>query len=177
MIRFGVENIFRDPVTAAAIVGTGFSVGGSIYSGVQTNNSARREAKYIQQQGQIALEQSKKDAEIEAFNQRQAIGNQRLAFLANGVSLEGSPMLITQQSEKFGQQSVDAILAQGANQADLANHKAKIMKSEGRAALIGGILQGTSSALTGGAQMKKAGMFDPTTSTGKSSYTPARQDF
>lgn len=158
MIRFGPENIYRDPVTAMAVVGIGASAGGSIFSGISADKAAKEEAKLIRRQGGIALEESQKEAEIEAYNQRQAIGRQKLAFLANGVTLEGSPMLVIKENRKFGQESVDAILKRGVEEKELADKRADQTKKAGRAALISGGLGAVGSIFSGVSGLNKTSL-------------------
>ena len=129
------------------------SAAGSIYSGFAANSAANSEASLQRQQGEIAASEAQVNAKNEAFNQTQAVQNQRLAFLANGVTLEGSPALVLEESKKYGQGQVDAILRQGAAKKALADAEATITKNKGRAALIGGILQA-------GSKGYQSGLFD-----------------
>ena len=128
--------------------------GASLYSGSAANSAARQEAALERQQGDIAASEAQVNAKNEAFNQTQAVQNQRVAFLANGVTLEGSPSMVLEQSKEYGQSQVDAILRQGAAKKALAYSEATITQNKGRAALIGSIASAASSAY-------KSGMFDP----------------
>ena len=143
-----------------AVIGTAVSVAGSIYGGMAADSAAKREATAQREQGAIALQESRVNASNEAFNQTQAVQRQRLAFLSNGVTLEGSPAMVLEESRKYGQQQVDSILRQGVARYDLAGKEATITTNRGRAALIGGYAQaaGTLSANVGKAY--NAGMMD-----------------
>jgi hypothetical protein len=127
--------------------------GASIYSGLSANSAARQEAALERQQGNIAMSEAQVNAKNEAFNQTQAVQNQRVAFLANGVTLEGSPAMVLEQSKEYGQSQVDAILRQGAAKKALSDAEATITQNKGRAALIGGILQA-------GSKGYQSGLFD-----------------
>jgi hypothetical protein len=151
---FGVN---RGP---AALALAGVQAVGSIYGGVSAEQAANQEASLQQQQGNIALQESQVNANNEAFNQTQAVQNQRLAFLANGVSLEGSPSLVLAQSKAYGQTQVNSILNQGAAQYNLAQEEAQITKNQGRAALISGILGAGSAAVKGYSSGTQAGLFN-----------------
>lgn len=142
-------------------VATGVQVGSSIMGGISQNKAAKEEAAYQQEQGDIAYKEAQMNAENEAFNQKQTIGRQRLAFLANGVSLEGSPSTVLSESEKYGQQKVQSILDQGTAQYNLAQRQAAITKNKGRAALVSGITGAIGSAASGVGNLSKAGAFDP----------------
>lgn len=150
------------PVAPAVLAGAiGFSAVSSIAGGISAQSAANQEAKLQEAQGGIALAESKVNAQNEAYNQTQAVGKQRLAFLANGVSLEGSPAEVLAESTRYGQTQVDAILKQGSAQYTLAQQQAAITKNQGRAALIAGIASGVGTAATGASTLYKAGAFDP----------------
>ena len=111
--------------------------GASLYSGFAANSAARQEASLERQQGDIAASEAQVNAKNEAFNQTQAVQNQRVAFLANGVTLEGSPSMVLEQSKEYGQSQVDAILRQGAAKKALAYSEATITQNKGRAGARG----------------------------------------
>lgn len=146
---------------AALVALTVVQAGMSIYSGSQANAAAKQEAKLQEQQGQIAREEAQINAQNEAFNQTQAVQRQRLAFLANGVAVEGSPAMVLQQSKEYGQQQVDSILKQGAARQSLANQGAQITKNKGRTALIGGYMGAIKSVAGAATSAYAAGAFDP----------------
>lgn len=149
---------------AALAAATLVSVGSSIAGGISAQSAANQNAKIQEQQGGVALAEAKANATNEAYNQNQFLGKQRLAFLANGVSLEGSPALVQAQTQKYGQQQVQSILNEGQAKYNLAQENAQVIKNQGRAALIAGLGQAASSAASGAYQLNKAGAFDPTKS-------------
>ena len=122
---------------------------GSIYSGFAGKSAYDAESNLQRQQADIAASEAQVNAKNEAFNQTQAVQNQRLAFLANGVTLEGSPALVLEESKKYGQSQVDAILRQGAAKKALGYAEADISKNKGRAALIGGFTDAAGSLAKG----------------------------
>ena len=146
---------------AALAAATAFSAVSSIGGGFAAQSAANTQAKLQEQQGQIALDQAKVNATNEAYNQTEAVGNQRLAFLANGVSLEGSPSEVLKASTAYGQSSVNAILKQGAAQFTLAQQNAAVTRNQGRAALIAGFGQAIGTTASGVGDLFKAGAFDP----------------
>lgn len=145
---------------AALAAATAFSAVSSIAGGISAQSAANQQAKLQEEQGGIALKESQINATNEAFNQNEAIGKQRLAFLANGVSLEGSPALVQAQSTKYGQQQVQSILDQGVANYNLAQRNAAVTKNQGRAALIAGLASGVGTAAQGGYALSKGGAFD-----------------
>lgn len=152
-------------VGALGAVGAGVSAISSITGGIAANTSAQREASLQRQQGDVAFQESQVNANNEAFNQTQAVQRQKLAFLANGVTLEGSPTEVLASSKGYGQSSVDAILNQGAAQKNLAYGQAANTADKGRAALLSGVLSGVGTGIKGGVEAYQAGMLDPSKKT------------
>ena len=146
---------------AALSAASAFSAISSITGGINAQSAANQNAKLQEQQGGIALAESKVTATNTAYNLNQEIGAQRLAYQANGVSLEGSPAIVQDQATKYGQTQVNAILQQGAAQYTLAQENAAVTKNQGRAALIAGFGQAAGTTASGVGSMYKAGVFDP----------------
>lgn len=151
-----------DPTTIL-IATTAISVGGSILSGVSANSAAKEEAALQRRQAEIALAESKTAAVNEATNQTRAVQRQKLAYLSSGVALEGSPLIVLEDTRKAGQQQVDAILSRGSAQYELGMRQAEITKNKGRAALLGGILQGAASAGKGYQSYQNTTLKNPNT--------------
>lgn len=148
----------------AALAGAlAFGAVSSIGGGIAGQQAANQQAKLQEQQGGIALAEAKANATNEAYNQTQAVGKQRLAYLANGVSLEGSPSLVLDESRKYGQQQVQSILDRGSAEYNLAKMNAAVTRNQGRAALLAGISQGFGTAAMGAETLSKAGAFDKPT--------------
>lgn len=133
----------------------GMSIAGPILGGISAQKAANDNAKLQEQQGGIALAEANANAENEAFNQTQKVGNQRIAFLANGVSLEGSPSAVLKSSKAYGQSQVNSILRQGTAQYNLAQANAQITKNQGRAALIAGIAKSSENAVNDATMIAK----------------------
>lgn len=156
----------------AALAGAvAFSAVSSVAGGIQAQQSANQQAKLQEAQGGIQLEEARTNATNEAYNQTQASGKQRLAFLANGVSLEGSPALVQAEATKYGQQQVNSILKQGAAQYTLAQQNAAITRNQGRAALIGGVGQLVGTLAQGASTGYKAGVFNKGPAVSKSAVS------
>ena len=143
-----------------AVIGTAVSAAGSIYGGMAANSAAKREAAQEREQGALALQESRINASNEAFNQTQAVQRQRLAFLSNGVTLEGSPAMVLEQSRAYGQQQVDSILRQGTARYDLAGKSAANTENKGRAALIGGYMSAAGTVGSAAGSAYNAGLLD-----------------
>lgn len=145
----------------AALAGaTAFGAISSTIGGFSAMNAANTEAGLQKQQGALALSEAQSNAQNTAFNLTQEVGRQQISFLANGVSLEGSPSAVVKSSTAYGQQQVQSILNEGAAQDKLAIAQASQTQNQGRAALIAGISQGIGSAATGASNLYKAGAFN-----------------
>jgi hypothetical protein len=125
----------------------------SVYGGISGMMASNQEAALQREQGDLVLQEAKTNAKNEAWNQTNTVQTQRLAFLANGISLEGSPAIVLAKSKEYGQSQVDAILAQGAARKNLAYGEADITENKGRTALIG-------SFITAGVKGYESGLFD-----------------
>lgn len=158
----------------AALAGaTAFGAVSSVIGGFSANSAANREAALQEQQGALALSEAQANARNVAFNETQAVGKQQLSFLANGVTLEGSPSAVVKASTAYGQEQVDSLLKQGAAQDSLALAQASQTRNQGRAALIAGIAQGVGTTASGVSGLYKAGAFDSTSPNVKSLFSNA----
>jgi hypothetical protein len=136
-----------------------------VAGGISQQQAAGQEATLQEQQGRIALTESQTNANNAAFQLTQDVQNQKLQFLANGVSLEGSPSEVIASSKKYAQTQVQSILNQGAAQYNLAQEEAAITKSKGNAALIAGIASGVGSEAQGISKAYQSGLFGTTKGT------------
>lgn len=156
-----------DPATALMVASAAVGIGTSVYGGMSQQKAAKEEAALVAKQGDVAFEEARVSAADEARAQTHAVQRQKLAFLSSGVSLEGSPLMVLNESREYGQQSVDAILRQGSARKELAYSQASQLKKKGRAALITGIGEGVSKAIGTGVDMNKAGAFQSKAVTSK----------
>lgn len=117
----------------------------SIAGGMAKQSAGEKEARALEGQGLLAEQESAVDAQIHATQVRKFAANQKSAFLKNGVTLDGSPLAVLEDTRKSGQEEVNAIMRSGAAKAQLYRDRAEITRSEGRAALIGGIGSGIGS--------------------------------
>lgn len=137
-----------DPVSAIFIGSALLGAGGQIYSGYQANQSAKREASAMEAEGELAQQEADAEAAAHASDVRKFARTQSLSFLKNGVTLEGSPLLVLDETLTQGQNEVDSITKSGNAQRNLYNQRAANTRREGRAQLIGGIIGGAASAGT-----------------------------
>lgn len=124
----------------AVIIGlTAVSAGAQIYSGISANAASKKEASALRDQGQLASDEANAEAASHAQDVRRFAANQSLAFLSNGVSMAGSPLLVLDDTITQGQNEVNSIVKSGDAQKRLYNQRADNTRNQGRAALIGSI--------------------------------------
>ncbi len=143
-----------------AVAAAGFAGVEAIAGGFSANSAAQQEAQLQQQQADLALKNSQQNATVEAYNATQLVQRQKVAYLANGVSLEGSPSMVLKNTTNLSQQNVQAILDRGTAEYNLGMEQKAQTLNKGRAALIGGIAGGVGTFATAAGAASKAGMFD-----------------
>jgi len=127
-----------------ASIFTGLSGVAQVFSGIQANKAAQSQARAQENQSQITLNESiveakRIDRENRIFKKRQ-----KLAFLKNGITLEGSPLLVLEETRKLGKEEVASILRSGRAKSQFLFSEAKTIRRQGRAQLIGSALGGIS---------------------------------
>jgi hypothetical protein len=153
-----------DPGTMLAIAA--ISGATSIAGGIAGESAANTEAKQQEAQGGIALQEANTNANLETTNLTTQVQNQQLQFLANGVSLDGSPSKVIAASKNYAQTQVQSILNEGAAQFNLAQEQGAETKNQGRAALIGSIAGAASSVAGAGSKAYQAGLFTNNSTSG-----------
>lgn len=134
------------------------AAGGQIAGGIAANKSANQTAKLQEEQAKIALDEANVAADQKAVEQRKFLAEQRMAYLANGVTLVGTPGIV--QSDTFSefQMEIDAIRKSGAAKFRLGLMEAANTKSTGRAQLLSGIFSGLGTAATAAAGASSSGL-------------------
>jgi hypothetical protein len=120
----------------------------SIGGGLAANASGRTEAKYMDYQARAAELEGRRQAlvELEQFNRSQA---RRVAAIgASGIGYSGSPLTALGRAEDDIQTDLELIRAGAAAEAAGIRGQAKLRRSEGTQAVLGGLLSATST-LTG----------------------------
>ena len=116
-----------DPLTIGAI-----TVGASLLGGFGSRRAAKKQRAAIDAQVRIAV--AEKQREIEKFS-----GDQAMAYLATGVTLEGSPLMVLKETREQGARDIEAIKATGGAQG-------RAVMAQGRS----GFFQGLTSAAVQG---------------------------
>lgn len=147
-----------------------------IFSGFSASRAASTEAELYNKQAQVAENEARRDAaqkKREGYLFREA---QAMKFNSSGVTLEGSPLTVLQETERLNREEVDAIMASGRSTADLLRMRGRITQNQGRSSLIGSFagaalgglntfILGKQIGLFGGSGKSSSGTSPSTTST------------
>ncbi len=144
------------PMATLGLIGSGVQAGAQIYVGIEKQKAFELEASLQRQQARIVQRESFREAERVNRENVKFRKRQKLAFLKSGVSLEGSPLLVLEETQILGREEVRSILRSGVAQAGLITRKATITRGKGRAALISGIASGASTFTKGFSKFQKA---------------------
>ena len=142
-----------------AIAGLVINVASQVFSGVAAKEEAVEEAERITDQGDLARAENEAEAERVEKERSKFIARQKLAYLKGGVTLEGSPLIILEESEEEAEKEVQAIKARGIAQQSLAHQKAASTESSGSARLFGSLGSAISTGVSGTVALKQAGLF------------------
>lgn len=148
-----------DPVSLAFITSAVVAGGGKVLGGMAERDALKKRAGMQEDQARLATAEAAAQAKRRASDVRRFAANQKVAFLKNGVTLEGSPLIALEDTYTMGQEEVDSIVNRGNAQSNLYWQEAKLSKKQGRAAMISGITGAASSALDSYGTGKKGGMF------------------
>lgn len=136
------------------------SVGAQIFSGIEAQKAADAEASLQRQQGEIlSLEANEEAARIER-NAASLRKRQKILFLKSGVSLEGSPLLILEETQREAQKEADAVRKRGVSQFTLGRQRAKAASRRGRSALISATGKAVASTVSFAIAGTELGLFE-----------------
>jgi hypothetical protein len=127
-------------------IGSGIS---SIFGGLQASQAGAEQAAFAKtqamQQAAESTRVARKEAGIVAEDADRTRRAQKLGFMKSGVSLEGSPLLLMEQTRMKGAENVDEIIRAGASGKVAAIQEGRIKAQQYRS----GGRQGFISGLTG----------------------------
>ena len=132
----------------ALIASTALSVGASIFGGVSEKRASDDQAELLQEQARLEREQAETEAQRKEEERTKFIAKQKVAFLANGVGLAGTPLVVLEDSFQQFNKEIASIRRSGTAQAKFLEKEADIKKRSGKAALISGVI-GAGSSIAG----------------------------
>lgn len=119
----------------------------SIVGGMQQQGASNQQAEMAIAQGNMQAAENERVAFKQAQNEKEqsesARRAQKVAYLASGVTLEGSPLLVMEETRQKGIENVDEILMGGQAGASAARQEGRMrassLKASGRQAFSQGI--------------------------------------
>jgi hypothetical protein len=143
--------------TSLALAAAGVGAGASIYSGIEGRKAANEQADMARAQASDEAAEVRRlaarQAELEGRNIDSTIASQKVAYLASGVTLEGSPLLMLEKTRREGAENLEEIRKAGesGSRSSLAQGQAiaESAKSAGRQQLVSGISGAVKSASAG----------------------------
>lgn len=111
--------------------------------------AADKEARLMERQANLTMSEAVRDARILARDVLSFESMQRSAYTRTGVTLEGSPLLILEDTRRKGQEEIDAIYNRGRALQRLGFAKAQIVRESGRSALTSAGYSANATALGG----------------------------
>jgi hypothetical protein len=126
----------------------------SIYGGIQAKKEGDKQADLATNQAASRAteinRQTARSTTLEERDIKSTIERQKLAYLASGVTLEGSPLLMMEETRRRGAENVEEIQLAGAAgasaQLEEGRATAQAAKASGRAQLMSGITGAMGSA-------------------------------
>lgn len=128
--------------TGFLVAMTALSAATSIKQGIDERNAAKRQAGLMEEETRIAAMNKTNDL-------KRLEGAQRLAYAKSGVTLEGSPLLVLNETHNQGTREIDNLLTSGYT-------KAEYTRLAGRDAFVAGVLNAGTTAMKGGAKIAAA---------------------
>lgn len=129
---------------SATSILTGTTAGAGILEGLFGYNAAEAQASFLRSQAQLVQAESEADIVRYAENAKEFKTKQAMAYMKSGVTLEGSPLDILDETVRVTGENISAMRAKTAAQMQELKSKASALKGAGRAALVGGFAKATS---------------------------------
>lgn len=120
--------------------GSLLSGAGSLYSGISSYMSSFETASLLREQGALARQDYDRQAALVSDKGYRFRAQQTMAYVSSGVEISGTPLLVLKETLVKSRVQADALQTTGANIQTLYGKKASIVKKEGRASLISGLL-------------------------------------
>ncbi len=130
----------------STVVGA-LSAGMGLFSGISSMGEAEEQSAMAEASATLAGKESARQAVLLANKEKEkndaTVRKQKLAYLASGVTLEGSPLLVMENTRQKGIENVNEILESGASASTTAETegriKSKQLLASGRSSLLKGL--------------------------------------
>lgn len=137
------------------LVATVAMAGGQIYSGMAANKAGQEQKDLYDEQARIQREETATAMQQRSDERRRMLASQRMAYVANGIELTGTPLVVGQDTFSEYQKEIDAIGRSGAAKAKALNTQGSMAATAGRSQLISSLFSAGGTAFKGYAGTKK----------------------
>ena len=148
--------------TAAVVAAAVIAAGAGVYSADQQRRAGNQQADYnaavAEEDAKAAKAKAEYDEKAHRENVRKILATQRALYGKSGLSMEGSPLLVMEDTEKQGELDALAIRYGGDVASARARSEANVAKMTGRNnayAAKAGYMQAGSTLLSGAASASK----------------------
>ncbi len=140
--------------TAALMIG---SMAMKVMQGIAQKKAGNEEAKDIRRQASLQKEETLREADRVKTERRKFLAKQGLSYVHSGVTLEGSPLLVLEETTIESKKEVAALKSQAHSQFRFGVDKGERAKKAGRARMFDAFGQAITPAL--GAVKATKGIF------------------
>lgn len=126
--------------TGAAIGGAVLGAGGQIYGGMQARKAAKKQQRALDDQARLEEEAAAYAAIQKSREFDSLLGTQKAKIGGSGIKLEGTPLLILEQTLRDKKETIDNILSGGAARASALRAEAGNARDAGRNAMTASII-------------------------------------
>lgn len=135
------------PVLAWTAIG--LSAASAVMQGVQAKNTANYNAKMADRQAEETRLTAAAEEDRQRARSTKVLSAMRTRIAASGVDLEGSPLLALEEGAANAEYDALAIRHAGSSQEARLRAQAALERSQGKAALFGGVMQAGATVLGG----------------------------
>lgn len=156
-------------------------VGSGVFQGVQAKKAGEAQKKQLDAQASLTLSESKREAGRLRLQHKIENAGLKLQFLQQGVGLAGSPENILASSMNLQDEEARAIISSGEAKSQFLSLQGQNARSQGRAALISGVVSGIAAGGSTAIMAKAGGLLDkpsikaPAGATGRGGIIGSKQ--
>ena len=138
------------PMAIMAAGGGILSAAGQLMKGQAEYTASQFNARLLRMQAGQLRQKAVNDAKLAGINARKTIGDMRANYAASGVTMEGSPLDVMEESVRNAQTDIINIKMEGEMSARMREYEAKLETYRGKAARQASYFSAASELMGGG---------------------------
>lgn len=138
-----------DPISWVVIAAAVVAAAGAGYAGYAQNQAAKESAKVAEQNANAARDKAAYDEQTHRERVKKLLSTQRALYGSAGVTEQGTPLLVMENSAKEGEIDALAIRYEGEVEAQRFLSEASNLRKQGSRAQTSGFINAGSSLLSG----------------------------